>query len=501
MRVGPRVLLASVTAVVAFALLPGSTATVRASDEIQLQLADVLFRAGHFREAADVYRQVTETPSRPMRIHALAGLTTSLLRVGEFEPALNEATRLRETAPGDGRSMSVYGDAVWAMGLFDEAEAAYRAALELAPGSAGAHNGLARSLAARSRLDDAVAEARTALRLAPRVPEYHFTLSAIYERQRRFDAAAREMLRYVNLLPDPETSEKALWARAQVRFLRSFSGKRPFDVSRPDRLVMVPFRLEHEKVIVRGKVNGGQEMDFVLDTGAEQTVLSLPVARREGVVPVTYMRTAGVGELGVRGLQVGRMDSLEIGALKVKNVTCLIKNPPLAGLPRPEMESFSPLALGLSMIIDYGRRQIVIGKHLPDEAFDTELPLRMHRLAMVAGTLNGERPASFVVDTGGEVISISRTSAGALALDPTQRRIPLKVYGASGWDPDAFLLQGVDLQFQQIRFANIPVVVLNLRTPSVLLGFQLGGIVGHKFLSRYRVAIDLERSVLRLKTL
>jgi hypothetical protein len=41
--------------------------------------------------------------------------------------------------------------------------------------------------------------------------------------------------------------------------------------------------------------------------------------------------------------------------------------------------------------------------------------------------------------------------------------------------------------------------VLNLDTPSALLGFQVGGIVGHKFLSNYKVAIDLERSTLRLK--
>ena len=69
----------------------------------------------------------------------------------------------------------------------------------------------------------------------------------------------------------------------------------------------------------------------------------------------------------------------------------------------------------------------------------------------------------------------------------------------SGWDKDAFLLPGVNLSFESIRYTNFPVVVLNLNTPSALLGFQLGGIVGHKFLSRYRVGIDLEDSVLRLK--
>jgi hypothetical protein len=34
----------------------------------------------------------------------------------------------------------------------------------------------------------------------------------------------------------------------------------------------------------------------------------------------------------------------------------------------------------------------------------------------------------------------------------------------------------------------------------VLLGFELGGTVGHRFLSKYSVAIDLQRSVLRLSS-
>ena len=108
-------------------------------------------------------------------------------------------------------------------------------------------------------------------------------------------------------------------------------------------------------------------------------------------------------------------------------------------------------------------------------------------------------PANFVVDTGGEVISISRATANAIGRGEPTRKIALKVFGSSGWDKDAFLLPGVDLSFDTIRYTNFPVVVLNLNTPSALLGFQLGGIVGHKFLSKYRVGIDLENSILRLK--
>ena len=61
-------------------------------------------------------------------------------------------------------------------------------------------------------------------------------------------------------------------------------------------------------------------------------------------------------------------------------------------------------------------------------------------------------------------------------------------------------MPGVDLAFDAIHYTNFPVVVLNLNAPSALLGFQLGGIVGHKFLSRYRVGIDSSTACCRLKS-
>jgi hypothetical protein len=124
--------------------------------------------------------------------------------------------------------------------------------------------------------------------------------------------------------------------------------------------------------------------------------------------------------------------------------------------------------------------------------------MRVARLAMVRGLLNSSKAAYFVVDTGGEVISISSETADSLEKSPF-RKIPLRVYGTSGWDRDAFLLPGVNLDFDRIEYRNYPLVVLNLRAPSVLLGFQVGGIIGHKFLSSYRVSMDMELSELRLE--
>jgi tetratricopeptide (TPR) repeat protein len=469
--------------------------------DVQLHIAKAFFADGRYQDALDAYRRALAAAGPDEVREARTGVVQSALRVAEFDLAKSEAETLVASSPESPDAQSLSADALWAAGLFQEAEARYREVLRLAPDLARGHHGMARALAARSRLDEAMAEAQAALRLAPRDLEVHHTVGAIYERMHKFEEAAGAFSNYVNLLPNKDHSEKADWSRSEIKFLRSFGQRVPFDMDpgAAEDTYTVDFRLANDKIVVRAKVNEGSFQDFVVDTGAENTVLSRPTAQRLGVTPVTYTLSAGVGDVGLRGLQLARINSLELGLLKLRNVPCMIKDPPLRDLPVKEAESLSPLALGFSMIIDYKAKKLTFGKHLPPEPNDFELPLRLHRLATVRGTVDGVHPANFVVDTGGEVISISRATAASLGRPEPVRKIQLKVFGSSGWDRDAFLMPGVNLEFDAIRYNNFPVVVLNLDTPSALLGFQLGGIVGHKFLSRYRVGIDLEHSVLRLK--
>src|SRR5262249_54426564 len=155
----------------------------------------------------------------------------------------------------------------------------------------------------------------------------------------------------------------------------------------------------------------------------EHTVISRYAAQRIGIKAISTTLGGGVGEVGVRSLQMGRLDSLEIGSLKIRNVPCIIKDPTLRHLPTREAESLSPLSLGLSMIIDYKAQKLTIARELPVESSDFELPLRMHRLAVVRGTVDRDHPTNFVVDTGGQVISISKATATQLGRPEPARRI------------------------------------------------------------------------------
>jgi Flp pilus assembly protein TadD/predicted aspartyl protease len=476
------------------------------SAEIQLQLGRLFFEDGRYGDSLEAYQKALVIDDAARVREARSGVIQAALRIAQFDIARREADKLLKASPRDAEALSLYADALWASGLFEDAEATYRDVLARAPEHARGHHGVARSLLARSQLEPAMNEAQTALRLSPRDLEIHHTVGTIYERMHKYEEAAAAFGNYVNLLPNKDHSDKAAWSRAEIRFLRSFGQKVPFELDPAAMNVLhtVPFRLVNDKVVIRAKVNDAGPQDFIVDTGSENTVVSRQTAQRLAINPITVTLSAGVGEIGLRGLQLARIDSFEVGTLKIRNVPCLIKNPPLRDIPVRESESFSPLALGFSMTIDYKTHELTIGRHLAPEQVDFELPLRLYRLATVRGVVDRDHQVNFVIDTGGEVISISQATATALgrpelAPGATARKIKLQVYGTSGWDRDAFLLPGVDLAFSKIEYKNFPVVVLNLNAPSALLGFQLGGIVGHKFLSKYRVGIDLEKSLLRLK--
>lgn len=498
MPIRPR--MALVAAAVLAALVSGVQGRASGDDAaLQFQLGTLLFEETRYREALEAFRKAVATDNKSMAVQARMGVVKSALRLGEFLEASKEAETLKLQDPRSAAVLTVHADALWSAGLFDEAHEEFKDALALEPNLSRGHHGLARALASQNKLDEALNEAQIALKLAPRDEEVHHTVGAIFERMHRYEQAAAAYGNYVNLLPNKDRSEKASWSRSQIRFLRSFGEREPIamDEAAAAGLHTVDFKVIDDKVIVKAKVNGGRPQDFVLDTGSELTTISRQTASSGAVRPITYTLSAGVGEVGLRGLQLGRLDTLEIGTMQLSNVPALIKAPALRGIPRRETESFSPLGLGLSVTIDYATQKLTLGRHLPEEKAQFTLPMRHHRLSMVRGLINQTRPTYFVVDTGGEVISISTATADDLN-QVMPRKIALRVYGTSGWDRDAFLMPGLNLKFQDIAFNNFAVVVLNLQAPSVLLGFQVGGIVGHRFLSPYRVSLDLDRSELRM---
>ncbi len=495
----------AVSALIAVPVMRGDAVRPAETLEAQLQRGASLAAAGRCLEALPAYRLAAQADDPLVQVPAQMGVVRCSLKTAQFLQARTVATTLLADHPNDAGVRALYGDALWSAGLFDSAERAYRDTLALQPDVARAHNGLARALLARGRFDEALDHAETAVSLTPGDADVHQTAGFVLERMRRYPDAVTAYQVYVSLLPGKEQGETSTWARAKLLALKAFGRRTPYDIAGPpDQPYVIPFRVSNDKIVVNGRFNGGPETDIVIDTGAELPVVTRAMAERRGIVPVSYTVSAGVGDIGFRTQQIGLIDRLYIERLGINNVPCLIRSVPARErtLGR-DLESFSPLAAGLSMSVDYQHHRLTIGRHLPPEsAPDFELPLWLYRLATVHGVVGTDKgtESAFVVDTGGQVISISRVTAQALELPAGFRRIPLKVYGLSGVDASAFLLTGMNLAFDALHLERTPLVVLNLDAPSALLGFELGGTMGHRLLSRYRASIDLDRSVLTLKS-
>jgi Flp pilus assembly protein TadD/predicted aspartyl protease len=491
----PRVAAVVVVSIIAVAVL---SAQSPADLTERFNRATSLYRDGKYSDALEAFVQASESLDPSIALGARKGTVLAALRIGEFTLARRTASIL-STSDADAEALTLSGDALWAAGFFDEADHQYARALAVDPHSARARYGIARSLSSRSRLTDALSEVERALGFSPADSDLHALHGTVLERLKRFEDAARAYDGSANLLPKRETTAITT-ARNRATLLRSFSKRPPLDVSDEDanRAHTLPFKLVNNKVVVLGRLNGVQ-VEWVLDTGAERTGISPELASAAAIRTVTSTLTAGVGRPGVRRIRLGRADSVQLGSLTVRNVPVAIRAPVIGGAARWQAQSLSPIALGFSVKVDYGRKRVVLARALTDPTPDgVTLPMRIQPLPLIRGTLNSMHTAYFVVDTGGEVISIGADTADLLGME-SARHIPIRVLGMSGPDENAFLLPGVDLDFEGVSLRRVGLAVLNLRAPSVLLGYQVGGIVGHNFLSRYHVSIDVPRSVVRLE--
>jgi Flp pilus assembly protein TadD len=464
----------------------------------QLARATALYDDGKYSDALKSFVAASESPEASTALAARKGTVLAALRVGEFTVARRAASIL-STHEADAEALTLSGDAMWAAGFFDEADHEYARALVVDPRSGRARYGIARSLSSRSRLTEALGEVERGLESSPGDSDLYAVRGTVLERLNRFEDAARAYDESANLLPTREPAAIAI-ARNRATLLRSFARRPPLDVSDDDAnsTHTLPFKLVNNKIVVLGRLNGMQ-VEWVLDTGAERTGISPETASAAAIRTVTSTLTAVVGQPGVRRIRLGRADTVELGSLKVHNVPVAIRAPTIGGAARWQGQSLSPIALGFSVSVDYARKRVVLARALPESlAAGITLPMRIQPLPLIRGTLNSMHPAYFVVDTGGEVISIGADTADLLGME-SARHIRLRVLGMSGPDEDAFLLPGVDLDFQGVSLRRVGLAVLNLRAPSVLLGYQVGGIVGHNFLSRYRVSIDVARSEVRLE--
>jgi hypothetical protein len=341
-------------------------------------------------------------------------------------------------------------------------------------------------------MTQALGEAEVAVQLSAEQPGAHLTLASVREQTGDVTAAAEALDRYLAASRDDDSRVRRVRARSH-RAMLALAGRGPLRVIDTEKSATVPFEILQDKVVLKASVNGRIPADVVLDTGAEHLVLSQRTLERAG------LRRAGGGG-AAHGPEMTFVETFDVGGVTVRRVPAMVRREPLRVVWNRTGDAFSPIALGLSAIIDYERRELTVARRLPFEPADIELPLYVLGLPVVVGTFSGG-PLSFVLDTGSEGTAVSAATLARATVPPGARQIPMRLFDVWGApQPDAYLVTpGIDLALGAIRLKEFPVIVRAWPEVQEVHGFEMGGILGQNFLRRFRVTIDLARRVVRLK--
>lgn len=408
-----------------------------------------------------LYKEVTIQPLllTPASIDRSSDIQT-VLKKADYAHSLEQAAR----DPKQQRlaaELADYGNAYLASGRFDDARRNLRLALDLNPVRA-TYADIAWDLSQvellSNNFDSSLEWANIAMSRGMKIRQWH--------------------LDYL----------KALSGIPVYRFSGKSEERLPFRFGRPD----VP------RITVR--VNGGDEMEAIVDSGA---VLSIISSRLAASLPVRSLGTFQGTFYGLLGepinVSFGILDTLELGGMVVENI-------PVAIMPdekmrflinRKEGKEFSMnFLLGSSLLkefrldLNFNTRHITF-KHLtardrqPDP--DQNLFFKGFR-PHVRAAVNRKGWFLFVIDTGSEItfLNEARMSDLPVAVFGSQHSATLQGLGGSMKHGSKLLDVEVGIDQWSGTFETIPMYAGEETDAAV-------GIIGQNFLGHFNVVIDFGR--------
>ncbi len=171
-------------------------------------LGVALAHLGHYREAADQYRQALQID--PRYAHAYTNLGRALASQGNIDAAIGQFNTALKISPGNYVAHNNLGIALALQGRHAEAIEHFSAALAINPDFVNAHNNLGAALKHQGRLAEAAVHLRTALKIDPFFTPAHNNLGKTLADQGRWEEAIAHFSEALRIDPRYENARKNL---------------------------------------------------------------------------------------------------------------------------------------------------------------------------------------------------------------------------------------------------------------------------------------------------
>lgn len=242
--------------------------------------------------------------------------------------------------------------------------------------------------------------------------------------------------------------------------------------------------LSNSQVFTVPVIIGGKSQQFLLDTGASNSMVESQIAQQLGLtgtpIPSDLLAYMVVGDSCSEVKAVlHELPPIGVDAAQVQGMRGV-------GLPQPSLPGNVAGVLGLDFLSGF---DVVLNpktlqlKLLPPSTLSPDaIPLQGKLGVMTAQVkINGQGPFTFLVDTGADRVVVSTRLAQQLSLKATSAE-PIQVRGFCG-TTSSQPTKLTQLSLQQHQATNLDAVILK---GGVLDLLQIDGIVGQNFLNRYQ---------------
>jgi predicted aspartyl protease len=394
----------------------------------------------------------------------------------------------------------VEADALYRSGHFAEAEKAYAQVVAADSGNGRAALRLGELALLGNRFDQAERRLKEALELGVDDRQAKSFLAECYYRQDRF-AEAAPLYRQID--------------RAAVADqLESLSSVTPYEVAGDARVTRVTFEQTDPLPIVKARINGGEEVHLLIDTGAAELMLDAKFVERIGARqfdPPTMATFAGGRQMPVHH---GTIESIQLGDFTIKNVPVAIKEARRGPFAKRVQGIIGTVLLyHFYSTLDYPAGELVLRRRTPEmrAALDAEVadskrtyavPFWMAKKhSLVAwGTVNDTASCLMHVDTGmaGGGFDCHESVRKEAGIDLTGQPT---FQGMGGGGPVEVTPYTIDrIALGEARQSGIQ-ALFGAMPPSMeyAMGFRIGALVSHGFFRPYALTLDFERMQMHLR--
>ena len=419
---------------------------------------------------------------------------SGLLLTDQYEEAQALLLGLPESAQG----VALKGEIEFRKGNFEAARAQYLRSLELDPETSRAHYGLGKLAMAKMESKEAVRSVMKAVELDPEEAIYRLTAAEAWGIDRNLDEQTRQFEAYVALDPsyDPE---RVAEVQAALDVIQNFGSEKMGTYEIPVDQEPIPILKAINLIFADFMVGEKGPFEFIVDTGASQTVFTEKLVNELGLEPIASTLIHGIGGEGKVDTNIYRIDELKFGDIEIHNL-------PIGSINEPMI---SELAAGIFstatfndqvVSIDYRRDRIEFNapeisdnvEHIPSWFFNN--------LVLIPLTINGEHQGNFLVDTGAVTTVLAHNMAATLGVteDTPGAKIDLGLAGIGGFEGVVLLVPEVVFTTEKNLEGFSQVVSIDMREISKMLGTEVAGVVGYDFLKGYRISIDFQNAEVRL---